>query len=359
MQLLDFLFGYWGGGPRFFADGWGDVGLYQALRPQALLAKEIGPAKVKFLAAHRDHGGILYEGKFRSPERRLPKRSRTAHVRFLVPEEGNLRGAVLILAASGDQGFEIRLKVASPLLAEGIGVLLLENPYYGTRRPPGQLGHAVRSVYDLGLMAAATFQEGRALLRWLLEKRGVPRVGVAGFSMGGQLAAMVGAAMPLPVAIVPIAASFSPDSVLREGVLKNVPDWQALSGDGTAEAARARLIELLAAFSVGALPPPKEPRAAIVVGTAEDGVVPPSDMERIASHWGAELRWIPAGHVTAVLRHTDEMRRAIVDAFRRLEATERVPLAKARNGFREPRLAARARSRARKRGEVLPGKSRH
>jgi dienelactone hydrolase len=170
-------------------------------------------------------------------------------------------------------------------------------------------------------MGAATFQEGRALLRWLRDALRVERVGVTGFSMGGQLAAMVGASAPFPCAVVPIAATCSPDSVLRGGVLRHVAAWSALAGDGeTADVARAALCAHLARFSVTTLPAPACPGAAIVVGTSSDGVVPPSEMQRIAEHWGCELRWLPAGHVSAVLRHQGAMRTAIADAFDRLEA---------------------------------------
>jgi hypothetical protein len=132
---------------------------------------------------------------------------------------------------------------------------------------------------------------------------------------------MVGAAVPFPCAIVPVAAPCSPDTVLREGVLHHVAEWAAIAGSGgDPDAAREELLAHLARFSVTALPPPYWPEAAIVVGTAGDGVVPPTEMERIARHWGAELRWLPAGHVSAVLRHRGEMRQAVVDAFDRLEA---------------------------------------
>ncbi|MFO0585005.1 MAG: alpha/beta hydrolase family protein [Anaeromyxobacter sp.] len=315
MQVLDLVFGLWAGGPRFFADGWGDVAVYERLGPRVLAARKIAPARVKLGRAAPSLGGLLQEGTFTSPERGLPKGSRTARVRLLLPR-GRVRGVALYLAASGDQGFSVRLRFAAPLLERGLGALVLENAFYGSRRPAAQHAHAVRSVRELGLMAAATLQEGRALMRWLREVQGIERVGVTGYSMGGQLAAMVGAATPFPVAIVPVAASFSPDSVLREGVLRNVPDWTALGGRDV----RDRLLETVAPFSVGALPPPVEPRAAIVVGTAFDGVVPPQEMVKLAHHWrGSELRWLPAGHVSAVLRHQPAMREAVLDAFERLE----------------------------------------
>jgi dienelactone hydrolase len=322
MHLLDLAFGMAARGPRFFEDGWGDRELCDASDPELLMRRRVQPLSVALGAPRPAYGGMLRDGSFESPEDRLPTCGRRARIQALLPT-GELRGIVLQLAASGDQGFRMRLRFAAPLLARGIGSLVLENAYYGGRKPENQVAHAVRSVSDLYLMAAATFQEGRALLRWLRTEWPDVDLGVTGFSMGGQMAAMVGASMEFPVAVVPVAPSCSPDSVLREGVLRHTPFWLRLCGEGeTEEAAREAFLQRLSRFSVTSLPAPVFPAAAIVVGTAEDGVVPPSDMRRIAEYWGAELRWLPAGHVSAVLRHQGEMREALVDAFDRLEAAQ-------------------------------------
>jgi dienelactone hydrolase len=317
MHVLDLLFGLAARGPLFFSDGWGDRALCESMDPVALSRQRIPHVAMTLGPPKTELGGVLREGAFESPETRLPACARTAHVRLLLPER-EVRAVVVHLAASGDQGFGVRLRFAAPLLERGIGALVLENAFYGARRPANQPHHAVRSVSDLHLMGAATFQEGRALLRWLREDLAVPDVGVTGFSMGGQLSAMVGASMPFPCAVVPMAPTCSPDSVLRDGVLSHVADWVALAAGAEPDAARSALCEHLSRFSVTTLPPPACREAAIVVGTAGDGVVPPSEMRRIAQHWGCELRWIDAGHVSAVLRHQGEMREALADALERL-----------------------------------------
>jgi len=323
MHLLDFMFGLAARGPRFFQDGWGDRDLCESMDPQALSRRRIPRLEVRLGPGRREHGGVLHDAAFESPEERLPACARTARLRLLLPERG-ARAVAIHLAASGDQGFGVRLRFAAPLLERGIGALVLENAYYGARRPPNQPRHAFRSISDLHLMGSATFQEGRALLRWLRDTLRIPLVGVTGYSMGGQLAAMVGASVPFPCAVVPVAAPCSPESVLRHGVLHHVAEWRAIAGTGRdLDAAREELCRHLARFSVTALAPPAWPRAAIVVGTSGDGVVPPKDQERVARHWGAELRWLPAGHVSAVLGHRSAMREAIADAFDRLEAALR------------------------------------
>lgn len=321
MHFLDLAFGFAARGPRFFADGWGDRALCEAIDPVALARSRVPLVPVALGRARRAHGGFLFEGSFESPEVRLPDCARTARICMLLPD-GDPRAVVVHLAASGDQGFALRLRFAAPLLARGIGAIVLENALYGSRRPPDQVGPAVRSISNLHLMGSATFQEGRALLRWIRDTLAVPLAGVTGFSMGGQMAAMVGASVPFPVACVPIAATCSPDAALRDGVLRHVAHWSALAASGEdPEAARRALCAHLARFSVTAIPPPVCTDAAIVVGASADGVVPPAEARKIAEHWGAELRWMDAGHVSAVLRRQGEMREAIADAVDRLEAS--------------------------------------
>jgi dienelactone hydrolase len=343
MHLLDLFIGVALRGHRFFEDGWGDLAICAAADPEVLLGRRTRPIEVKLGPAMRAHGGLLHDGSFDSPEDQLPACTRTARVKLLLPEKG-VRAVFLHLAAAGDQGFGLRLRFAEPLLAHGVGALVLENAYYGARRPKGQHAHQVRCVSDMHLMAAATFLEGRALLRWLRDALGLERIGVTGFSMGGQLAAMVGAAASFPVAVVPIAPACSPDSVLRDGVLRHVPSWRKLAAAGEdEEAVREALLVRASQFSVTSLPAPIYPEAAIVVGTSRDGFVPPADMRRIAEHWGAELRWLPAGHVSALLRHQGDMRRAILDALERLEAAplpRRRPRREAAGSAIEPRLSA-------------------
>jgi dienelactone hydrolase len=320
MHFLDLFIGIAMRGHHFFEDGWGDRSLCEGSDPEVLLCRRTRPIHVQLGPGKRAYGGLLYDGSFESPEDRLPACARTAHVKLLLPER-ETRAVFVHLAASGDQGFALRLRFAEPLLARGVGALVLENAYYGARRPETQYAHQVRCVSDMHLMAAATFLEGRALVRWLREERGLERVGVTGFSMGGQLAAMVGAAMPFPVAVVPVAAACSPDSVLRDGVLRHVPSWRKLAAEGEDErAVREALLGRASQFSVTSLPAPVYPEAAIVVGTSQDGFVPPSDSRRIAEHWGSELRWLPAGHVSALLRYQGAMRQAMLDALDRLES---------------------------------------
>lgn len=61
------------------------------------------------------------------------------------------------------------------LLPAGIGTLILESPYYGSRKPPGQRGSKLLHVADLIKLGATTILEAVCLIR-LLRGAGVPNV---------------------------------------------------------------------------------------------------------------------------------------------------------------------------------------
>jgi dienelactone hydrolase len=307
---------------RFFVDGWGSSALLERLT--------LGQKSFAFPELHdvllgpvRKEGGVLVqEGRFTSPAAVGPLPQATHQARFellLPPDAGPHPPVCVFLAASGDEGFGLRRLLAGRILAHGLGALLLENPYYGRRRPPEQQGPAVRTVVDLVLMFRATAVEATALLGWLLA-RGHPKVGISGYSMGGSLAAYAAALFPLPVAVIPLAAADSAAPVFTEGVLSALPDWTALGRScGGPEAARQRLGEVLARLNTTRLPPLTQPRRAILLAAREDGFVPAASTLRLLQHWrGAELRYLSGGHVSAFLTGRAAIARAILDAFSRL-----------------------------------------
>jgi hypothetical protein len=312
--------------PRFFEEGWGASALLERLSrgPQGFALPELHEVT---LSAPRREGRVLtQEGRFPSPAAvgPLPAASAEARFQLLLPAKAGPPPPVcLFLASSGDHGFGLRRFMASSLLSQGLGVVMLENPYYGSRRPPGQHGEAVRTVADLLLMFRATAVEAVALLGWLLA-RGHPKVGVSGYSMGGSMAAYTACFFPLPMAVVPVAVAHSAAPVFTQGVLSALPDWEALGRTcGGADAARQRLAELLEGLSITQLPPLPNPRRAILLAARQDGFVPSASTLRLLRHWrGAELRYLPGGHVSGLLTGRSLITRAILDAFSRVESLQ-------------------------------------
>jgi hypothetical protein len=309
--------------PRFFEDGWGSSALLERLSqgPQGFALPELH--EVTLSAPRREGRLLVQEGRFASPAAVGPLPTECAEVRFqlLLPVESGPRPPVCVfLASSGDHGFGLRRFLAGPVIAQGVGALLLENPYYGVRRPAGQRGEALRTVADLLLMFRATAVEAVAILGWLLA-RGHPKVGVSGYSMGGSLAAYTACFFPLPLAVIPMAAAHSAAPIFTQGVLSALPDWEMLGRTcGGAEAARQRLATLLEGLSLTRLPPLTHPHRAILLAARQDGFAPSASTLRLLQHWrGAELRYLRGGHVSGFLTGRALITRAILDAFSRIE----------------------------------------
>lgn len=194
----------------------------------------------------------VFQASFKTPcagraHDALPEESRTAHVRWIAPDRPAPGAPTAVhLAATGDHGFMRREHLAVPLVAQGIGSMALESPFYGLRKPPQQQGAKLRHVSDLLLLGRATIEESLFLLHWL-GQRGHQRVGITGLSMGGVHASMVASLFPGPVALAPLLAPRSAANAYCRGALFHATAWDRLVRD-----TERRNEEILAAVELAA-----------------------------------------------------------------------------------------------------------
>lgn len=299
---------------RFFSDGWGDPGALSHLEhlddvstPQPIHPHwgppEQGPS-----------GTILRHGTYPSPVAELPVRARTGHVLEVTPPGGS-GSRCLLMPAWNDHGYGSRLKLARRLARRGIGSLILENPYYGQRRPEPDVEQPIRTVADFSLMGLGAITEGRGLLA---AHRDHVDIGVSGYSMGGNLAALVAATTPGPLATAPLAASHSPGPVYLDGVLRNGIAWEALQGPADPA---GELRRRLTAVSALRLPAPEHSATSVIVAARDDGFVPLGAVRDLHRHWtGSELREVRGGHATLWYAGRHHLVDAIVTTFRRTYA---------------------------------------
>jgi hypothetical protein len=301
-------------GPRrlkFFSQGWGDESL---IDPSAVLGSPPEPIAISWLSCAQDASGhVVSHGSFTSPAPHLPSRSKMGTVISIAPEGGSHR-AVVLMPAWNEHDPKVRIALADRLANRGIRSIILENPYYGTRHPAHGGGQPISTVSDFMVMGGGAVIEARGILTALHDAGS--RVGVAGYSMGGNTAALVSATVDFPIATAPLAASHSPGPVFLDGVLKRGIDWDALGG----RAAEPRLRAALSSVSVLNLDPKPHSAHAVVVAAASDGYVPASATRLLVDHWrGSELRVLAGGHASLIWFRKDRLTDAIVDAFRRIE----------------------------------------
>lgn len=310
----------------FFEDGWGDRSVLERTRETGAFFGDHHPPIEMTWGRERNFGRFtLRRGTFTSPmaggTAPFPVASHLAYVEQIMPRGATLATPVCLhFASTGDEGFaRRRWSMAIPLAKRGIGALILENPFYGCRRPPGQVGWSIRRVDDFWTMAFATLAEGRGLVRWLAAN-GVQRIGVTGISMGGFMAAACASLESRPLAVIPCLAPHSAVPVFTEGALSRACAWDILQQSLEAPLiVRQYLGHLLEVTDLRRMTPPMSAPATILVAAKRDGFVPTASTHLLHQHWpGSELRWVDSGHAGAFLFHRQEFHRAIIDAFARL-----------------------------------------
>jgi len=295
---------------RFFSRGWGDADL---LSPAPIAEIAPAPLRIAWLSQSIEPYGLTIDhGTFTSPSDLLPDRSRQGYVISVSPPEETNR-VVVLMPAWNEHDPKVRVAMAGHLARKGIRSIILENPYYGSRHPDPDHGQPIRTVADFMVMGAAAVNEARAILMWFHDEGW--DIGVAGYSMGGNTTAIVGATMPVPVAVAALAASHSPGPVFLDGVLREGIAWDALGGKSKEDELRSAL----GSISVLNVEPLPHTAHAVVVRASQDGYVPAHAVQALSDHWpGSELRVVRGGHATAIWYRKDQLTDAIVDSFDRL-----------------------------------------
>ncbi|KAL8609188.1 hypothetical protein ACOMHN_062428 [Nucella lapillus] len=179
----------------------------------------------------------IVEGHFKSPFTEhlpgiMPKEVETASFQMILPKQwrdSRHKPVCIHLAGTGDHFFwRRRLLMAKPLLKEsGIASILLENPYYGSRKPKGQLRSSLHNVSDLFVMGGALILESLALLHWC-QNQGYGPLGLTGISMGGHMASLAATNWHEPITLVPCLSWSTASVVFTQGVMSGAIPWKTL-----------------------------------------------------------------------------------------------------------------------------------
>ena len=171
---------------RWFSAGYGDMQAYRDLADSVFaewsrdgLADFLSPLPdISWTAIDSGDADVCCdEGVFESPlSAALPEAAqlvrflfvRAAHAGSLAPT----RAVVVHYGATGTTQYEERdLKLARPLLHEGIASVILMPPYSGPRTPAGQTAHYVSTVAAYLRQSLAMVLEGTTILRRCLSAR--------------------------------------------------------------------------------------------------------------------------------------------------------------------------------------------
>ncbi|CAJ0575559.1 unnamed protein product, partial [Mesorhabditis spiculigera] len=165
----------------------------------------------------------IADGHFISPHslefpHHMPAPVNKAHWRGIFPKNER-KGLIVHLAGTGDHTYKRReLGFVDDLLKDGTAGIMLENPFYGARKPSEQFRSSLRNVSDLMVMGAALIAETLYLLRWAY-KEGYWPIGISGVSMGGHMACLAGSNATFPITIVPCLSWTTASPVYTAGAL--------------------------------------------------------------------------------------------------------------------------------------------
>ncbi len=161
----------------------------------------------------------------------MPEVVKTAKFQLLLPNvwKTKHRPVVFHYAGTGDQNYwRRRLLLAKPLLFEhNVASLILENPFYGERKPEDQLFSNLNYVKDVFLLGGCIITESLALLNWC-ERLGFGPFLLTGLSMGGYMASLAATVWSKPLAVVPCLSWTTAAPVFTRGVMAKSIPWPLL-----------------------------------------------------------------------------------------------------------------------------------
>lgn len=179
----------------------------------------------------------IVEGRFKTPLEiylpgLVPDVVQNAHFQVLLPLKWNderFKPICIHLAGTGDHYFwKRRNLIAKPLLKEAnLGAIILENPFYGARKPKDQRASSLHNVSDIFVMGGCLVLESLVLLNWC-ERNGYGPLGITGLSMGGHMASLAATNWPKPLVLVPCLSWSTASSVFTEGVMSHSINWDVL-----------------------------------------------------------------------------------------------------------------------------------
>lgn len=109
----------------------------------------------------------------------------------------------------------------------GLGAIILENPFYGVRKPADQRASSLHNVSDIFVMGGCLMLESLVLFNWC-EQNGLGPLGITGLSMGGHMASLAATNYPKPLVLVPCLSWSTASSVFTEGVMTHSINWDVL-----------------------------------------------------------------------------------------------------------------------------------
>lgn len=324
-NILDPIFACLDNRPKLFSEGWGDLDYLKQCYDKGLEIPPIKKLKIQWTDSTQKENCFIQKGFFQTPYQghQFPEECQRAFVELILPQTKSKKTPVCIyFGFKGDEGFSRRRKMVLPLVNQGIGALILEQPFHGNRKPKNQQRTSFNRVIDFWNMSHAAVNEGTSLLYWLKEN-GFGPLGVAGYSQGACMANMVGALFPEPLAIVSFVGAHSAEVIFKQGVMGKYCDWETLAKQfkGNQKEAKEFLFKFLGMSDIRNFPVPAHPQSAFLVRAQWDSFMPSFSLPLVHQYWkGSHFKKIRTGHIGSFIFYQKLFQKTVLEGFRQLSS---------------------------------------
>lgn len=234
-------------------------------------------------------------------------RNRVAHARYWRHRNGP-RPTLIAIHGFAAEGYKLNEWFFNLPWLYGMGcdVVLVTMPFHGRRQsrlsPFSGHGFFAGGLPWTNEAFAQAVSDVRTFVRYLLDERGVPAVGVSGVSLGGHTSALIAAVEPrvqFAVPIVPVAS-------LIDLVLQWNPMGAVVRGMLAATGLSVQELRRGAAASCPLTWEPMLPQSNLmVVGGVGDRLAPPKHSRLLWEHWDrCRIHWFPGSHLVHLDRGT-------------------------------------------------------
>ena len=196
---------------------------------------------------------------------------------------------------------------ARNLRAHGAHTMLIDLPFHLRRRVPGHAsgdGYFGADPARIRASVRQSVEDAAALVAWA-RREVTPTIAVMGVSLGGLIALLLAAQVPLD-SVVAVAPLCDPPVTFLDNMPRNLArrlGLTASSGGAWGDdrpAARALLDAMLAPLVVRRLVPRTAPESITLVRPLLDLIVGPGPIAELAQAWGVEMWDYPHGHITVM-----------------------------------------------------------
>jgi len=228
------------------------------------------------------------------------RRNRTAHARYWRHRHGP-RPTIIAIHGFAAEGYMVNEWFFNLPWLYGMGcdVLLVTLPFHGRRQrfvsPFSGHGFFSGGIGWTNEAFAQGVSDVRTFVRYLLDERGVPGVGVSGVSLGGHTAALLAAVEPrlaFAIPIVPVASLI--DLVLQWNPMgAAIRAMLAATGVPISQLRRGQAVACPLTWD-----PVLDPSRLMLVGGAGDRLAPPKHTLLLWEHWSrCRVHWFPGSHL--------------------------------------------------------------